>query len=102
MNLKHDKMISNAMEMKTIETDDSIRKQKETDQMEQDETELKITKQTDIDEKEQSDESFDKMKLIKENLMLLSEIDKLKKSNRTMSQRLYYLETGVKAPLKKP
>lgn len=124
MTTKRNKDHANAMETDNFETDDDIINQDETDQMMQKETELdlttklnltrelrpksarpeskrKIVKQTDIDEKDQSNESFDKMKLIKENLMLLSEIDKLKKSNRTMSQRIYYLETVVKVPLKK-
>lgn len=95
--------------LKHIETED-ISKPEETEQndeepepkLEKRESKRKIVKQTDVDEKDHSDESFDKMKLIKENLMLLTEIDKLKKSNRTMSQRIYYLETIVKVPLKNP
>lgn len=54
----------------------------------------------DIDEKDEADESFKKSKLIKENLFLLSEIDKLKQSNKSLSQRLYYLESIVRVPQK--
>lgn len=67
---------------------------------ETDDRKLKVVKQKDLNEKNQSNESFDKMKLIKENLFLLSEIDKLKQSNRSMSQRIYYLESIVRMPAK--
>lgn len=109
MNTKYVRLTANATEIEVTETDD-INQEEQTDQKgtenesdaERPESRRKICKQTDVDEKDQSDESFDKMKLIKENLMLLSEIDKLKKSNRSMSQRIYYLETIVKPlPLKK-
>lgn len=56
---------------------------------------LKIVKQVDIEEKDESS------KLIRENLFLLSELDKLKHSNSSLSQRLYYLESIVRVPLKK-
>lgn len=61
----------------------------------------KMFKQMDIEEKDPPDGSFDRTKLIKENLYLLSEIDKLKHSNSSLSQRVYYLESIVRAPLKK-
>lgn len=66
----------------------------------------RIVKQADVEELSQSDKtdkgdkidrSFDKHKLIKENLYLLSQIDKLKHTNSSLSQRIYYLES-----LKKP
>lgn len=63
----------------------------------------RIVKQSDIevlsqsDKVEKTDMPFDKMKLIKENLHLLSEIDKLKKTNSSLSQRIYYLESLKKA-----
>lgn len=110
MNTKHIKAIANAMETETLKNVDSIRLEDEINELAEKETvsttenrdiKRKIVKQTDIDEKDQSNEPFDKMKLIKENLTLLSEIDKLKKSNHSMSQRIYYLETIVKVPLKK-
>lgn len=97
----------NTKQMKTPENDECIKPtemeqtelQKGT-QTERHEKKRKIVKQIDIDDKNQLDESSDKLKLIKENLYLLSEIDKLKKSNRSMSQRIYYLETIVKVPSK--
>lgn len=63
----------------------------------------RIVKQSDVEELSQSDKAektditFDKMKLIKENLHLLSEIDKLKKTNSSLSQRIYYLDSLKKA-----
>lgn len=89
--------------MKREETEQTVLKVREVEpKLEKHASKRKIIKQTDVDEKDQSAESFDKTKLIKENLMLLSEMEKLKKSNRTMSQRIYYLETIVKVPLKNP
>lgn len=60
----------------------------------------KVAKQSNIDEKDEV-EQFDRMKLIKENLFLLSEIDKLKQTNGSLIQRIYYLESIKKAPVKK-
>lgn len=63
----------------------------------------RIVKQSDVEELSQSDKAektditFDKMKLIKENLHLLSEIDRLKKTNSSLSQRIYYLESLKKS-----
>lgn len=62
---------------------------------------LKMVKQMDIEERDESEDSFNKSKLIKENLFLLSELEKLKHSNSSLSQRLYYLESIVSVPLKK-
>lgn len=62
----------------------------------------RMVKQSDVEETSQSDKAdkmdkskntCDKMKLIKENLHLLSEIEKLKNKNNSLSQRLYYLES---------
>lgn len=53
----------------------------------------KMVKQTDVEETDESAESFNKMKLIKENLFLLSQIDKLKQTNSTLTQKIYYLES---------
>lgn len=66
----------------------------------------RMVKQSDVEETSQSDKAdkvdkskntHDKMKLIKENLHLLSEIEKLKNKNNSLSQRLYYLESLHKA-----
>lgn len=52
-----------------------------------------MLKQMAAEDKDQEVEQFDKMKLIKENLFLLAELDKLKQSNHSLSQRVYYLES---------
>lgn len=96
---KHIKTISNAMNA-DVEDDDA--KDNEIVRTKRpDKPKLQVLKQIDVEERVQPDESPDKMKLIKENLFLLSEIDKLKHSNRSLSQRIYYLESIVRAPLKK-
>lgn len=103
MNKKDIKVIASAMKMDTVARNLTTLQQAGSDEtMNGDKRELKrkIAKQTDVGEKKQSDKSVDKMKLIRENLFLLSEIGKLKKSNESMSQRIYYLETIVKVPLK--
>lgn len=63
----------------------------------------RIVKQSDVEEIDQPEKvdsesgpalkTDEKQKLIKENLYLLAEIDKLKHSNSTLFQRLYYLES---------
>lgn len=53
----------------------------------------KMLKQIESEDKDHEVEPFDKLKLIKENLFLLGELDKLKKSNSSLSQRIYYLES---------
>lgn len=64
-------------------------------------TSRKMVKQLDIDEPDEI-EPFDKMKLIKENLFLLSKIDKLKQTNSTLTQKIYYLESLTRVSPKKP
>lgn len=61
----------------------------------------KVIKQAKIEEKDDLVEQFDRMKLIKENLLLLSEIDKLKQTNGSLTQRIYYLESIKRSPVKK-
>lgn len=96
-------MIAKAAET-NIDGKDEIANQDEMNEETQNEgeKERRDTRRRIADGKNQSNEPFDKMKLIKENLFLLSEIDKLKKSNHSLSQRIYYLETIVPAPPKVP
>lgn len=60
----------------------------------------KVVKQAKIEEKDDLTPRSDRMKLIKENLFLLSEIDKLKQTNSSLAQRIYYLESFKRAPMK--
>lgn len=64
---------------------------------------MKLVKLSDIKRKceVEETESFDRMKLIKENLFLLSEIDKLKQTNNSLLQRVYYLESFKRVSAKK-
>lgn len=59
----------------------------------------KVVKQANIEEKDEVVQQSDRMKLIKENLFLLSEIDKLKQTNNSLTQRIYYLESFKRAPV---
>lgn len=83
-----------------VKTDDDEKVNEVTNKNEPNKSKPKMFKQNN-EEKNQPDESFDKTKLIKENLFLLSEVDKLKHSNSSLSQRIYYLESIVRVPSKK-
>lgn len=61
----------------------------------------KMVKQSDVDGRDEVVEPFDKMKLIKENLFLLSEIDKLKQTNSSLTQKIYYLESFTRVSTRK-
>lgn len=61
----------------------------------------KVQKQADVEEIDEPVEPFHKMKFIKENLFLLSEIDKLKHENNSMKQKIYYLESLTRVSARK-
>lgn len=60
-----------------------------------------MIKQANIEKTYEIAEQSDRMKLIKENLFLLSEIDKLKQMNGSLTQRIYFLESLKRAQVKK-
>lgn len=60
-----------------------------------------MVKQANIEKTYETVEQSDRMKLIKENLILLSEIDKLKQMNSSLTQRIYFLESFKRAQVKK-
>lgn len=60
----------------------------------------KVVKQAKIEEKDEAIHQSERMKLIKENIFLLSEIDKLKQTNSSLTQRIYYLESFKRASVK--
>lgn len=61
----------------------------------------KVQKQADIEESDETIEPFNRMKLIKENLFLLSEMDKLKQRNNTLGRKVYYLESLARVSARK-